>query len=366
MPPREEENVARARRAVEKKSGRIRRPGAGSGPRPPAAEVERISLEVGSGGRLMRDFIDRTVLPALGNPLLKGLPDASRIGRGAVFTTDSYVVDPLFFPGGDIGTLCVNGTVNDLVVSGAEPRFLSLAVIIEEGLALDDVRRVLASIRRAARAAGVVVATGDTKVVRRGQCDRMFVTTAGVGWAVSRPDPEKIRAGDLVLLTGPLGDHSLAILTARGEFGLESAVKSDCAPLTFLLPLWKKGVRWMRDVTRGGLATVLAELAERLPYSIRFEDRLIPLSRPVRAAAEILGIDPLYLACEGRAVLIVPRAAAPGILKHIRRFAPGRRAVVIGEIGRGPGRAGEVLCETAAGGLRLIEPLTSELLPRIC
>jgi hydrogenase expression/formation protein HypE len=314
----------------------------------------------------MREFIDRAVLPALGNRYLKGLPDASRLDRNLVFTTDGYVVDPLFFPGGDIGSLCVNGTVNDLVVSGAVPRFLSLSVILEEGLPLDDVRRVLASIRRAAGAAGVVVATGDTKVVRRGQCDKMFITTAGLGWAIGQPDLGKVRLGDKVILTGTLGDHSLAILAARGEFGLESAVKSDCAPLTFLLPVWKMGVRWMRDVTRGGLATILSEMAEGLPFSIRIEEGLIPLSRPVRAAAEILGIDPLYMACEGRAVLIAPKASAGRVLSHIRRFSPGRRAAVIGEVGLKPGRPGEVLCETAAGGLRLLEPLTSELLPRIC
>ena len=314
----------------------------------------------------MREFLEGTVLPVLGNRHLRGLPDACRLDGGVVFTTDGYVVDPLFFPGGDIGTLCVNGTVNDLVVSGAVPRFLSLSVILEEGLPLADVGRVLASIKRAAAEARVAVATGDTKVVRRGQCDKMFITTSGIGRAVGRPDPGKIREGDAVILTGPLGDHSLAILAARGEYGLESAVKSDCAPLTFLLPLWRKGVRWMRDVTRGGLATILAELAETLPYPVRVEEKLIPLSRPVRAAADILGIDPLYMACEGRAVLIAPRASAGRILSHIRRFGPGRRAAVIGEIGRGPGQAGEVLCETAAGGLRLLEPLTAELLPRIC
>jgi hydrogenase expression/formation protein HypE len=314
----------------------------------------------------MREFLEGTVLPVLGNRRLKGLPDAARLDGDVVLTTDGYVVDPLFFPGGDIGTLCVNGTVNDLVVSGAVPRFLSLSVILEEGLPLADVRRVLASVKRAAAAARVEVATGDTKVVRRGQCDKMFITTAGVGRAVARPDPGRIRAGDAVILTGTLGDHSLAILAARGEYGLESPVRSDCAPLTFLLPLWKAGVRWMRDVTRGGLATILSEMAEGLPFPLRIEERLIPLSRPVRAAAEILGIDPLYMACEGRAVLVAPRAEAAAIVRRIRRFGPGRKATVIGEVGRGPGRAGEVLLETAAGGLRLLEPLTSELLPRIC
>ncbi|MBN2207244.1 MAG: hydrogenase expression/formation protein HypE, partial [Candidatus Aminicenantes bacterium] len=298
-----------------------------------AEDAGLVRLEIGSGGRLMREFLDGTVLPLLKSRFLSGLPDAARLEGDIVFTTDGYVVDPLFFPGGDIGTLCVNGTVNDLVVSGAVPRALSLSVILEEGLPLADVRRVLRSVQRAAGKAKIAVATGDTKVVRRGQCDKMFITTAGVGRAVGRPDLGRVRSGDAVILTGPPGDHSLAVLAARGEYGLESAVRSDCAPLTFLLPLWKQGVRWMRDVTRGGLATILSEMAEDLPYPIRVEEKRIPLSRPVRAAAEILGIDPLYMACEGRAVILAPRAAASRILAHIRRFGPGRRAAVIGEVG---------------------------------
>ncbi len=328
--------------------------------------MTKISLELGSGGRLMREFIAGRIVPAFGDPLLSDLGDAVHLPGGIAFTTDSYVVDPLFFPGGDIGRLAVNGTVNDLVVSGAKPRFLSLALILEEGLESDVLDRVIRSIRTAARAAGVRVVTGDTKVVRRGQGDKIYINTAGVGASVARPRPARIRRGDKIILTGTLGDHSLAVMLARGDFGLSSNVRSDCAPLLFLLPLWKSGALWMRDVTRGGLATVLYELAERLPYPVLIDEDKIPLSRPVRAASELLGIDPLYMACEGKAVVIAPAAKAGELLRRIRGHPLGRKADVIGEVQSGVGRPGELLLRTTAGGLRLLEPLTSELLPRIC
>jgi len=328
--------------------------------------MKKVSLELGSGGRLMRDFIAGTILPSFGNPILDELSDASHLPGGIAFTTDSYVVDPLFFPGGDIGCLAVNGTVNDLVVAGAEPKFLSLAFILEEGLDLDVLRRVIRSIRAAARAANVGIVTGDTKVVRRGQGDKIYINTAGIGRSIARPRVRKIRPGDKVILTGTLGDHSLAVMLARGDFGLSSSVRSDCAPLLFLLPLWKKGALWMRDVTRGGLATVLCELAERLRYPILVEEDKVPLSRPVLAASELLGIDPFYMACEGKAVVIAPKAQVEEFLRLIRNHPLGRKAAVIGEVQDRVGRPGELLLQTATGGLRLLEPLTSELLPRIC
>ena len=328
--------------------------------------MKKVSLELGSGGRLMRDFIAGTILPSFGNPVLDELSDASHLPGGMAFTTDSYVVDPLFFPGGDIGRLAVNGTVNDLVVAGAEPRFLSLAFILEEGLDLDVLERVIRSIRAAARAANVQIVTGDTKVVRRGQGDKIYINTAGIGRSIARPKVRKIRPGDKIILTGTLGDHSLAVMLARGDFGLSSSVRSDCAPLLFLLPLWKKGALWMRDVTRGGLATILCELAERLRYPILVEEDKVPLSRPVLAASELLGIDPFYLACEGKAVVIAPKAQVGEFLRLIRSHPLGRKAAVIGEVQDRVGRPGELLLQTATGGLRLLEPLTSELLPRIC
>lgn len=335
-------------------------------PRGQPEPMDKISLELGSGGRLMRDFIARHIVPSFRNPCLERLGDAGHLPSGIAFTTDSYVVDPIFFPGGDIGTLAVNGTVNDLVVSGAAPQYISLGLILEEGLPWSDLARVLRSIRRASRATGVLVATGDTKVVRRGQADKLYINTSGVGRIIASPRPSRLRPGDAIILTGTLGEHSLAVMLARHEFGLEGSVRSDCAPLTFLLPAWKEGALWMRDITRGGLATVLSELAEGLAYALLIEEEKIPLSRAVRGAAEILGIDPLFLACEGRAIVAAPARTADHILKGIRGHPRGKRAAIIGRVDDHLGRPGELLLSTTAGGLRLLEPLTSELLPRIC
>lgn len=328
--------------------------------------MTRISLELGSGGKSMRDFIAGKILPAFRSRELAGLLDASHLPGKIAFTTDSYVVDPIFFPGGDIGTLAVNGTVNDLVVSGAVPRFLSLGLILEEGLDAGDLDRILRSLAAAAARAGVRIVTGDTKVVKQGQGDKIYINTSGIGRVIAVPRPRRARPGDAIILTGTLGEHSLAILTARGDFGIEAAVRSDCAPLTFLLPFWRKGVLWMRDITRGGLATVLTELAAEAPHPLLIEEERIPLSKAVRAAADLLGIDPLYLACEGRAVMVVPLKKAAAVLAGIRKHPLGRKAAIIGRVEKTVGRPGELLLRTAAGGLRLLEPLTSELLPRIC
>jgi len=327
---------------------------------------ERIGLDVGGGGKAMRDFIAGKILGRFRDPLLAPLLDASHLPDGIAFTTDGYVVDPVVFPGGDIGSLAVNGTVNDLVVSGAHPLFLSLGLILEEGLEVKLLDRILKSIAAAARRAEVRIVTGDTKVVHRGQADGIYINTSGIGRVKAVPDPGGARPGDTLIITGTLGEHSLAVMAARGEYGFESPVRSDCAPLTFLLPLWKAGARWMRDITRGGLATILCELAEQLSYPLLIEENAIPLSRPVRAAADILGVDPLYLACEGRAVILASRAKAEAIVQRLRRHPLGRRAAIIGRVQNEVGRPGELLLRTSAGGLRLLEPLTSELLPRIC
>ncbi|MGQ9471280.1 MAG: hydrogenase expression/formation protein HypE [Candidatus Aminicenantales bacterium] len=326
----------------------------------------RVSLELGSGGQLMREFISRHILSTFDNHFLHELLDASHLPQGIAFTTDSYVVDPIFFPGGDIGSLAVNGTVNDLVVSGAKPEFISLALIIEEGLPWDDLERVLNSIHQAALKAEVKVVTGDTKVVRRGQADKLYINTSGVGQIIARPDLSRVAPGDRLLITGPVGDHSLAILLARGDFGLEASIESDSAALTFLLPLWHMGARWMRDVTRGGLATILSELAEKLPFPVLIEEEKIPLSGPVQAAAELLGIDPLYLACEGRAVILAPADKAETMLAELQQNSLAQQAAIIGRVEDQVGRPKELLLRTRTGGLRLLEPLTTELLPRIC
>jgi len=328
--------------------------------------MDRVSLELGSGGKLMRDFIDRHIVKNFKNPYLNELADAAHLPQKIAFTTDSYVVDPIFFPGGDIGTLCVNGTVNDLVVAGAEPQFLSLSLILEEGLPFDDLGKILKSIKTAAAKAHVTVSTGDTKVVRRGQADKIYINTSGVGRLIGKPSLQNIAPGDNLILTGTLGEHSLAVMLARGDFGLEARVKTDCAPLNFLLSYWGQGIKWMRDITRGGLATVLCELAEHLPYSLVIEEEAIPLSRAVRGATELLGIDPLYLACEGRAVLVAPKRKTEAILAGLRTHTLGKKAQIIGHVEDQKGKPGELLLVTTSGGLRLLEPLTSELLPRIC
>jgi hydrogenase expression/formation protein HypE len=328
--------------------------------------MNKVSLELGSGGKSMRDFIAKKIVPLFKNPVLDELLDAGHLPGEIAFTTDSYVVDPIFFPGGDIGSLAVNGTVNDLVVSGAAPRYISLGLIIEEGLAWDVLEKILHSLKKAATRARVHIVTGDTKVVKQGQGDKIYINTSGVGKIIARPKPLLVRPGDKIIATGTLGEHSLAVLTARGDFGIESHVKSDCAPLTFLMPYWKRGVFWMRDITRGGLATILSELADQIPFPLLIEEERIPLSKAVRAAGELLGIDPLYLACEGRAVLVVPGRSAQRMINSLRKNPLGKRAAVIGQVEGKIGRPGELLLKTSAGGLRLLEPLTSELLPRIC
>ncbi len=328
--------------------------------------MKKISLELGSGGKMMRDFIAEYIQKTFDNPYLNELSDSSHLPGGIAFTTDSYVVDPIFFPGGDIGTLAVNGTVNDLVVSGAEPQYLSLSLIIEEGMDMIDMERIFNSLKEASQMADVMITTGDTKVVRRGQGDKVYINTSGVGRVIAKPSIKKIRPGDKIIVTGTLGEHSLAVMLARGDFGLETNAESDCAPLNFLLPIWKNGILWMRDITRGGLATILSELVEQLPYSVVIEEEKIPLSQAVRGATELLGIDPLYLACEGRAVLLAPAENSDKILEKIQKDKLGIDASIIGEVEDKRGKPGELLVSTLAGGLRLLEPLTSELLPRIC
>jgi hydrogenase expression/formation protein HypE len=328
--------------------------------------MKKVSLDMGSGGRLMREFIAEKLLPTFNNPILNRLHDSALLPEGLAFTTDSYTVDPIFFPGGDIGELSVNGTVNDLVVSGARPLYLSLALIIEEGLEFDWLEKILLSIKKTARQNRVKIVTGDTKVVPKGQGDKIYINTAGLGQLLGFPQPEKARPGDKLRVTGNIGEHGLAIMLARNDFRLISEVKSDCAPLLFLLPAWEKGALWMRDITRGGLATVLSELAENVNYPVLVEEEKIPYSRPLQGAVEILGIDPLYLACEGRALLLVPEQKAEIILKMIKRHPLGKKAAIIGEVQNRIGKKGEALLRTSSGGYRLLEPLTSELLPRIC
>ena len=342
-------------------------------PRRPKLRDELVTLAHGAGGSATRALVEGLFVEQLGNPLLAPLGDAALLeldGARLAFTTDSYVVKPIFFPGGDIGELAVNGTVNDLAVSGARPLALSAGFVIEEGLAVADLRRVAASMAGAAAAAGVPVAAGDTKVVERGKADGLYVTTAGVGaiGAGVALGPERVRPSDRVLVSGTHGDHGIAVMVARGELELEVDQESDTAPLhelaLALLALPDGAVRWMRDPTRGGLATALNELARDADVAVWLDERTLPLRPAVVGTCEILGIDPLYVASEGRLVAIVAADAADAALAALRAHPLGADAALVGEVRGEP--EGLVLLETALGGSRVVDLLAGDPLPRIC
>lgn len=339
--------------------------------------VAKVTLAHGGGGKAMKDLIDDVFVSAFNNCLLGPLEDQARIDLSALaahgdrlaFTTDSFVVDPLFFPGGDIGKLAVCGTVNDLAVGGARPLYLSCAAIIEEGVELDLLRRIAKSMAEMAQQAGVQFVTGDTKVVQKGACDKVFLTTTGVG--VIRPDrslgADRARPGDVVIVNGLLGDHGAAILGARGDMQLDSPIESDCAPLNGLIEALltaAPGTRALRDATRGGLATVLNEFAEASQAAIEIDEDMTPLRSEVKGFCEILGLDPLYLANEGKIVAVVPADEADKALVALRAHPFGREASAIGVVRSGePGR---VTMKTVFGGTRIVDTLVGEQLPRIC
>jgi hydrogenase expression/formation protein HypE len=336
-----------------------------------------ITLAHGSGGSAMRDLIDEIFVGNFDNPTLSQLEDQARIdlasliqlGDRLAFTTDSYVVDPLFFPGGDIGTLAVNGTVNDLAVSGAKPLYLSCSVILEEGLEIATLRRVVQSMKAAATAVGVQIVTGDTKVVPRGSADKLFINTTGIGviGAGVSPAARQIQPGDVVLINGSLGDHGAAILIARGELSLETDIASDCQPLNGLVDAIVStcpAVRAMRDATRGGLATVLNEFAQSANVGIRLHESAIPVKPEVAGMCELLGFDPLYLANEGKLVVVVPPDAADAVLVTMRSHPVGKDACIVGEVISKP--HGLVLLKTQFGTERIVDMLVGEQLPRIC
>jgi len=337
----------------------------------------RITLAHGGGGKAMRDLIEDVFVAAFDNPLLAALEDQARFaladlaqhGDRVAFTTDSYVVDPLFFPGGDIGTLAVNGTVNDLAMSGARPLYLSCGMVLEEGLPIATLQRVAVSMRRAADAAGVQIVTGDTKVVERGAADQMFINTAGVGVIPTGVaiGAHRAQPGDAVLVNGTLGDHGAAILIARKQLALESDVQSDCAPLADLVVAMLHvcpDIHCLRDATRGGVATVLNEFVRRSHVGIRIREDAVPLRDDVKGACEILGLDPLYLANEGKLVAIVPVAFAQLVLQAMRAQPGGARAAIIGEVVAAP--RDTVILHTGFGGERIVDMLVGEQLPRIC
>ncbi|WP_067456151.1 hydrogenase expression/formation protein HypE [Actinomadura macra] len=336
----------------------------------PRLREDHITLAHGAGGKATRTLVEAVFREAFGNPLLDRMDDSALLsvnGTGLAFTTDSYVVSPLFFPGGDIGDLAVNGTVNDLAVAGATPLHLSAGFILEEGFPVRDLRRITASMRRAAEAAGVTIVTGDTKVVERGKADGCYISTSGVGLLGSAPSGE-VLAGDAVLVTGPIGEHGVTVLLARGDLDIEAEVGSDTAPLNGLIAHLRDvcpgAVHRMRDATRGGVATVLNELAADAGMAVVVDEDAVPVSSAVRGACELLGLDPLYVACEGRAVIVVSRDAEEAALAALRAHPDGADAAVIGHVKQDP--PGLVLLRTSFGGTRVVDLLVGDPLPRIC
>ena len=326
-----------------------------------------ITLDYGSGGKKTAALIDEIIIPELGNNALNALGDGAILDGQLAFSTDSFVVDPLFFPGGDIGKLCVCGTVNDLAMCGAEPKYLSLALIIEEGLPTESLRRIVASIKAAAEAAGVAVVTGDTKVVERGRGDGVYITTSGIG-VVRHPGlgPERMRPGDAVLISGTAGDHGAAVMLARDGL-MEGEIRSDCAALNGLVrAVLESGaqVRVLRDPTRGGVATTLCEFAESAALGIELDEAAIPVRRDVSAACALLGLDPLYCANEGKMLAVVAAEDAERALGAMQGVREGENAAIIGRVISD--RPGKVVLRTAMGGSRILQKLAGAQLPRIC
>lgn len=336
-------------------------------------EPETIQLDHGSGGLASQELIKNIFLSRLDNPELAALEDCAlvntEIGRLA-FSTDSYVVDPLFFPGGDIGLLAVHGTINDLAMRGARPLCLSLAMILEEGCSLTDLQRIVASIQTASSASGVPVVTGDTKVVPKGKGDKVFINTSGIGLVDKETEISASMAcsGDVILLSGSMGDHGITILTQRAGLSMQGRLQSDTMALHDLvremLKIKPGAIHTLRDPTRGGVATTLNEIAEAAGVGIELDEEKIPLHDEVAAACEILGMDPLYLANEGKCLALVQADSARNILQVMRSMPEGAEAAIIGKVTEAP--AGRVVLKTIAGGSRIVSPLSGEPLPRIC
>ncbi len=333
--------------------------------------MEKILLSHGSGGTLMHKLIDSLFMKELGNKILNEKKDSAilKIGnKKMAFTTDSYVVDPIFFPGGDIGSLAVNGTVNDLSVCGAKPLFISLGLIIEEGLDRDLLERIIRSVSSAAKRAGVQIVTGDTKVVEKGSCDKIFINTSGIGEVYYNGlSIDAIKPGDNVIVSGDIGEHAISVLSKREGIAFASKIFSDSVPLNKLIASVFKvsgKVRFMRDPTRGGVATTLNEICRDRNFGIALDEESLPVSEGVKDACELLGFDPLYLACEGRCLIIAAKEDGKKIMSVMKKDAFGRNAKIIGCITRD--NCGKVYLNTTSGGKRIVGMLTSEQLPRIC
>ncbi len=338
----------------------------------PIMNHKNILLAHGGGGKLTNQLIKRVFATSFANTHLAPLHDGAVLevgGARIAFSTDSFVVSPIFFPGGDIGDLAVNGTVNDLAMCGARPLYISCGMIIEEGLPMEELQRVVGSMQRAAKLAGVQLVTGDTKVVDRGKADKLFINTSGIGEVIAgvRVDPGSIRAGDVVVLSGEIATHGIAIMSVREGLEFESAIASDTVALNRLVERIVEvcpEVRVMRDPTRGGIASALNELAEASGTGIEIAEESIPISGEVRGACEILGLDPLYVANEGKMLAVVPETFADLVLETMRSHPLGKNAAIIG---RGvAGHPGTVVMKSRIGGTRVVDMLSGEQLPRIC
>lgn len=333
--------------------------------------MTRITMAHGSGGVLMHKLIKEIVLKELDNPIADKLNDSALLkmsGKYLAFTTDSYVVKPLFFPGSDIGKLAVYGTVNDLSVCGAKPAFISCGIIIEEGLYIEVFKKVIHSLKQASDTAGVTIVTGDIKVVEKGKCDQLYINTSGIGViekgiALSK---DKIRAGDKIISSGSIGDHGVSVLASREGMNLGGSLRSDAAPLNKLISGVLKigGVRFMRDPTRGGVASTLNELAEGRNFGILIDESSIYVKPAVSAAVELLGLDPLYIANEGKVIVIASKESAAKVLRAIQKDALGAKARIIGEVTKE--YKGKVVLKTKVGGKRIVDMPMGENLPRIC
>ena len=344
----------------------------------PIFEHPQIVMGHGSGGKLSAELIEKIFVSQFRNPTLERMDDQALLeigGARLAFTTDSFVVTPIFFPGGDIGTLAVNGTVNDLAMGGAKPLYLAAAFILEEGLPTEELKRVVESMRRAAADAGVEFVTGDTKVVNRGKGDKIFITTTGIGLAErsARLSADRARVGDKILLSGFIGDHGITILSQRENLQFESELESDCAPLWGLVSAMMdaaeaggdiEAIRCMRDPTRGGVATTLNEIAGRSGIGMLLQEEAIPVRDTVRGACEVLGLDPIYVANEGKLLAIVAPVMAERMLYAMREHPMGRESQMIGEVMEQ--HKGMVLMKTSVGGTRVVDVLFGEQLPRIC
>ncbi|MCF8297488.1 MAG: hydrogenase expression/formation protein HypE [Saprospiraceae bacterium] len=338
------------------------------------SEKNKILLSHGSGGKLTHNLIKDIFLKYFNNDILGKQTDSALLNidtKDLAFTTDSYVVDPIFFPGGDIGKLAVCGTVNDLAVSGAKPLYLSASFIIEEGFPIDDLETIVKSMAKEAKKAGVKIVTGDTKVVDKGKCDKIFINTTGIG-SLSKDRLEissgsQIEIGDKIIVNGNIGEHGMAVMSARNELNFEANVESDCASLNGLIHniLWaSKNVKFMRDATRGGVGTVLCEIAGNKKFGIEIEETKLPISENVKGMCEIFGFDPLYVANEGKLIVIVPRKFANKVLTVMKSHELGKNSSIIGQIVKT--NKGLVVLKTEIGGSRIVDMLSGAQLPRIC